>query len=223
MPNAAMDIRSTPVLTFRWIVFALALGYSIYHIGWNGYENWGGPFRFLTFWGLFFSTFAAARMLATSLGRDDDSHLPIAATAAVINTMVLFLYWRLYLIDPFLVHEKGDPGAWWNNYYLHGLGPLVQIFDALFIARAFRAPLRAVLPILAFVLAFVVFGELVVQTFSSTPAGSVTNGLPYPFLNNMELGDRIIYYATNAGVALGILALFSAIAWVIRRFLPKAM
>lgn len=203
-----MTIHSTPVITYRWIVFLLALGYSIYHIGWGNYDHWGGPFRFLTFWGLFYSVYAGWRMLAFSTHRSDTPAYPTAMVAGVVNTMVLFLYWRLYLIDPFLVHPNGDSGDWWNNYYLHGVGPLLQLIDALFIARAFRNPLRAALPVIGFVLAFVLFGELIAQNFSNYPEGSVTSGIPYPFLNNMEMGARAAYYAQNLGVALAILAAY---------------
>ena len=212
-----MIARTTPVITYRWIVFLLAVGYSIYHIGWGNYDHWGGPFRFLTFWGLFYSAFAATMMLGFSLGVARRPRYATAMVCGVINTMVLFLYWRLYLIDPFLVHDKGDPGAWWNNYYLHGLGPLLQIVDALFIARAYRKPLWAVLPLLVFVLVFVSFGEIVLQNMSDYPTGSVTSGLPYPFLNNMGTADRAVYYAQNAGLGLFLLAAFAALTWVATR------
>ena len=216
-----MMTRSTPVLTYRWIVFLLAAGYSIYHIGWGDYDIWGGPFRFLTFWGLFYSAFAGLMMLCFSMGITRDPWYSAAMVAAVVNTMVVFLYWRLYLIDPFLVHATGEPGAWWDNYYLHGLGPLLQIIDALFIARAFRKPLRAVLPLLVFILAFVSFGEVFVQNLADFPQGSVTSGLPYPFLNDMEMLGRAIYYAQNALIGLVLLGLYGALTWGAYRVLDS--
>ena len=41
--------------------------------------------------------------------------------------------------------------------------------------------------------------------------------MPYPFLNNMTLGERGVFYATNIGLALGLLLVFAAIGWGIRR------
>ena len=45
-----MNIQARPVLVYRWGVFLLAAGYSIYQIAKAEYSNPGGPFRFLTIW-----------------------------------------------------------------------------------------------------------------------------------------------------------------------------
>ena len=84
-------------------------------------------------------------MLALSEQRDVRNHHRTASVAAVVNVMVVFLYWRLFFEDPALVNGNGDI-VWHQQYYLHGLGPALQIFDALFIARVFGRPLRAVGP-----------------------------------------------------------------------------
>ncbi len=65
--------------------------------------------------------------------------------------------------------------------------------------------------------------ELVVGTFNTTPAGSVTSGLPYRFLNNLEFADRAVFYAQNVLVAVVMVFVFTGIAWGLRKFLlaPK--
>ena len=219
-----MDVTTRPVVTYRWIVFLLALGYAIYHTATGDYSNFGGPFRFLTFWGLYLSVFSAWFMLAISTSRAEGGYQVLAMCTAVVNTMVLFLYWKLYFEDPNLVNANG-PGAWWNEYYLHGAGPILQIIDALFIAQAFHRPWRAALPLVGIIAAFVLWGELVLQPLSDFPSGSVTSGLPYPFLNNMDLAGRATFYVQNAVIALILLSFFAALGWVIRRSrrLPEAL
>ena len=216
-------VRTSPLYIYRWIVFLLAAWFAVYHIWTGDYSNFGGPFRKLTFWGLFLSFFAASRMIAIMEHRTTRSHDVTAMVAAVVNGMVVFLYWRLYFEDPALVHDSGNTGPWWDNYYLHLVGPALQIFDAIFLKRAFSKPLKAVVPLLLFVSAYVLWGELALQPLSDLPSGSVTSGLPYPFLNNMELGARAGFYGTNLGFSVVLLALLSAIAWVANKALgPKA-
>lgn len=211
-----MSIHSASVMTYRWITFLLAGGYCLYQLLTHDYANPGGPFRFLTIWALFLSFYSASRMLALSEQRDVRNHHRTAAVAAVINVMVVFLYWRLFFEDPALVNGNGDI-IWHQQYYLHGLGPALQIFDALFIARVFGRPLRAVGPLIAFVLTYVAWSELFVQRYNDAPSGSVTSGLPYPFLNSMVFSDRAMFYASNVGMALFVLMILSAVCWLARK------
>ena len=55
--------------------------------------------------------------------------------------MVVFLYWRLYSIDPALVNGDNTP-VWFQEYYLHLIGPAIILIEALFISRAFDQMLR---------------------------------------------------------------------------------
>lgn len=191
-------------MTFRWITFLLAGGYCLYQVMSADYSSPGGPFRFLTVWALFLSFFTASRMLALSERRITRPHRRTAMVASVINVMVVFLYWRLFVTDPALVNS-GGPIPWHQQYYLHLLGPLLQICDALFIARVFRKPLRAVPPLLGLVCAYVIWAEGFVASQNDMPAGTVTSGLPYPFLNSMTLMDRLIFYGSNIVLAVAVL------------------
>ncbi|MEM6637034.1 MAG: hypothetical protein AAF667_14215 [Pseudomonadota bacterium] len=209
-----MNVRSRPVLAYRWVVFLLAGGYAVYQIWTANYANFGGPFRFLTIWALLASFFAASRMLAITERRSDREWEPVIATTATMNAMVVILYWRLYFIDPALV-SNGLP-VWHQQYYLHLLGPLLQWTDMLLIWRGFRRYLPAAAILTAVTIAYIAWTEFALAPLSARPVGSVTSGLPYPFLNDMMLNERLAYYATNVAAAWLVLALFWGIARIFR-------
>jgi len=216
-----MAIHHPTVRAYRWMTWVLAGGYCIYQLTTRDFSSPGGPFRFLTIWALFLSFFAACCMLGLSYRRIKRRHEVTAMVAAVLNVMVVYLYWKLYFTDPALVNGNG-PIVWHQQYYLHGLGPGLQIVDAVLIARAFGRPWRAVLPLIGLVLAYVAWTELFVQRFNTHPSGTVTSGLPYPFLNSMELAERAVFYAGNVGAAMVVLLALSIIAWSLGKLIgPK--
>lgn len=212
----------SPRLVFRWIVFLLAAGYAVRMALFGGYEEFAGPFRFLTVWALFASFFAASRMIALEEGRSTRRWDGFVGMVAVLNLMVVFLYWRLYLADPASVTRDGQLGAWWLELYLHALGPALQWIDALFVHRSFRRPLASAAWLLGICGAYFAWIEGVVRPFADSPLGTVTAGLPYPFLNDLAPAGRAAFYATNVVLALGVLAAFCGLAWLIRRALPPA-
>ncbi|MEO1780364.1 MAG: hypothetical protein AAFU63_16435, partial [Pseudomonadota bacterium] len=214
------DPHARWVLIYRWIVFLLAAGFTLRQIViYADYGPPGGPFRFLTIWALLLSFFAASRMLALTEKRSERPWPNLVAVTAVANALVVLIYWRLWLQDPALVNS-GPPLPWWLDYYLHGLGPLLQWIDALFIYGAFRKPLRAVPLLLIVTGAYLLWIEFFVGPMNDRPVGLVTDGLPYPFLNAMELPDRLQFYGVTAASGLVFLAIFAALAWAIRRARP---
>jgi hypothetical protein len=130
--------------------------------------------------------------------------------------MVVYLYWKLFLADPANVND-GSPILWWQEYYLHGLGPLLQWIDAFLILGVFRRPWPVVGALLAVILVYVGWSELVIQPANARPVGSVTSGLPYPFLNNLEFSGRLVFYATSAASAMIVVAA----AWALNRFILR--
>lgn len=213
-----MNIHSRPVVVYRWAVFLLAAGYCVYQTVYGSWSGPGGPFRYLTIWALFLSFYSASRMLAHSEQRITRPHQVTAICASVLNVMVVYLYWKLFFIDPTLVNN-GGPIDWHQEYYLHGVGPALQIVDAMFVARVYRRVWRAILPLLVIIATYVVWAELFVQRFNTKPLGSVTSGLPYPFLNSMEFSERAVFYAANAGTAMALLLVFGVIGAVLYRVL----
>jgi hypothetical protein len=62
--------------------------------------------------------------------------------------------------------------------------------------------------------AYLAWSEFFVQRFNDVPTGAVTSGLPYPFLNDMELPARLQFYGLNFGVALGFLIGFTILVLI---------
>lgn len=209
------------VLIYRWVVFLLAAGYCLRTLFFGSFDGFGGPFRYLTIWALFMSFFAASRMIALEEGRTTRRWDAFVATTAVVNAMVVILYWRLYFADPASVTRDGQLGEWWLEMYMHALGPALQWIDATFIHRAFRK-LWKTLGLLAGVIAgYVVWVEAAVRPMNDSPVGVVTSGLPYPFLNDLALAGRATFYGVNFGVAVVVLAGFAAVSFAVRRLFPR--
>lgn len=213
--------KLTPLLIYRWAVFLLAGGYAVYMLWTADYSKAGGPFRFLTFWALLASFYCASRMIAQMEGRARLGHDATVSVTAVMNAMVVLLYWRLFFTDPALVRGGNNPPVPLVEYYIHLVGPILQWIDALFLRRAFRKPMRSALALAGVVAGYACVTEFVLAPLSSSPVGTVTTGLSYPFLNDMEPLSRVIYYGANYGVALVFLALFSGVGWLILRGLPR--
>ncbi|MCH2076351.1 MAG: androgen-induced gene 1 family protein [Rhodobacteraceae bacterium] len=209
-----MNPFATPVIAYRWLVFGAAAFYSVYMIVMSSYDQAGGPFRFLTIWALLLSFLCASRVLAFSERRSTRRWDELIAATAVINFMVVYLFWSLYFGDPDSVTRDGNLGVWWREYYLHAVGPLLMWIDALFINRPFRRFLPALVLLVGIAVTYFLWAELIVSPLATKPVGSVTTGLPYPFLNNMELPDRIQFYAVNAGLAAVLLVVFFALGWL---------
>lgn len=219
MTERRPDPGSRPVLVYRWIVFLLAAGFTLRQIVFAAdYSDPGGPFRFLTIWALLLSFASASRLLAYSERRSDSEWPILVMVAAIANALTVVMYWRLWLIDPGLVQNDG-PLPWWLDGYLHVLGPLLQWIDGLFLHAGFRRPWRAVLPFGLLVALYLGWVELFVGPASRYPIGSVTSGLPYPFLNNMDLAGRATFYGATAALGLVALAVFWGIAAARRKFL----
>ncbi len=206
---------------YRWGVFLLAGGFIVRTILFGRYDEVFGPFRYLTVWALVFSFFAASRMMALEQGRSTRRWKGLVAMTAVLNTMVVLLFWRLYFADPASVTRDGALGDWYMEMYLHGVGPAVQVFDAVVLHRAPRAWRSAILWLVGVIAVYAVWVEAVVAPLNTVPSGTVTSGLPYLFLNNLEFGARAQFYATNLAVAFVVLAIYAGLTMALIRAVPR--
>lgn len=207
---------------YRWIVFLLAAGYSLRMLIFSSYDSFGGPLRFLTVWALFCSFFAASRMMALVEGRSDRRWDGFVSMTAVVNAMVVYLYWSLFLNDPSSVTRDGKLGEPYLELYLHALGPLLQWIDAVFIHRSFRRMGPALLWLFGIISTYIAWIELIVSPMNDSPVGPVTTGLPYPFLNGLPIEGRAIFYGTNFAAAIVFLLAFAAATWAVRKYLPRS-
>lgn len=209
-------------LLYRWVVFLLAGYYVVYLLIIDAdYSQVGGPFRFLTIWALLFSFFSASRMIALMEGRSTRDWPAVVAVTATLNAMVVYLYWSLWFKDPALVQGNGAPPLW-IEYYVHLVGPVLQWIDALFLHRRLRVfPLAAAL-LAVVVAAYVGWAEAVLRPLNDRPFGRVTDGLPYPFLNDMELPARLGFYGQTIAGAFIVLCVVYALSALVRRGLTGA-
>lgn len=194
----------------------MATSYLVYSCVVSSWDP-GGPFRYLTIWALTLSAFVAARVLLISYNMSDRRFDPLVSATAVINAMVVFLYWRLYFADPTSVTDNGQLSALWREIYSHALGPFLMWVDATFINRVFRRIPTTIMWLIGLIAAYVIWAETFVQKFNDEPVGKITSGLPYPFLNNLELTERAVFYGSNFAFALIVLFVFALFAWLVRR------
>lgn len=206
------------VTLYRWAVFLLAGFYTIWMVLLDAdYTSAAGPFRFLTIWALLLSFICASRMMALVEHRSENDWPALVAVTATLNFMVVFLYWRLYLADPGNVTGSGGPPEPWIQYYIHALGPALQWGDMLLVHRNVRNIRRALFLLLGVVVAYVLWAELLVQPLNDTPVGTVTSGLPYPFLNDLDLPNRGMFYIQTTVSAVLVLLLVFGLTGLTRR------
>lgn len=200
------------ILRYRFVCLLLSIGYFLYQFTDANYNNFGIQFRYLTIWGLTGAMIATWLLYRTKRDGFPETYLPFVSAIAVLNAMVVFLYWKLYFIDPSLVNYSGSV-VWFQEYYLHVLGPLLIILDALFFNNSFTQIKKGLLTILIICLLYIVWTEALTGPLNTTPEGAMTNGLPYPFLNNMAFAERISFYTTTILTGFG----FYFTGWLLTR------
>ena len=211
-----LTFSHSQILRYRLVCLMLSIGYFLYQFTEANYNNFGIQFRYLTIWGLTTAMVATWLLYKSKSKGLPESYLPFVSATAVLNAMVVFLYWKLYFIDPSLVNYSGSI-VWFQEYYLHILGPALIILDALLLNNSFTQVKKGVMTILAICLLYILWSEVVTGPLNDTPEGSVINGLPYPFLNNMSFSERVSIYATTIVTGLG----FYAACWVLAKFKSK--
>ena len=119
--------------------------------------------------------------------------------------------------------ERRQPDRAAPEYYLHLVGPILQWIDVLLLKRGFRHMGAVALWLDVAVLIYLRWAEFVVAPLNDEPVGTVTAGLPYPFLNDTEPAAREVFYgATWASGLVFIALLWGAQAAVDRVSTPLA-
>lgn len=214
-----MNEHSTGVRLFRTFVLILVAFHFIQNLipGLHSTE-FGWNWRFLTVWGQTLSFVVAAIMLARTYGLTAAQPDTLVSVTVVTNLLVVFLYWQLYFTDPALVNGDGEGSVWWREYYVHLMGPVFQWIDAFLIFGCFRRMPRIIPASIAIMLTYVAWIELALRPLSGKPMGKITSGLPYPFLNDMIVPERVIFYSTTILTALVFMAICWLLALMLRRF-----
>ena len=207
-----LSFSSNFILRYRLVCLVLSIAYFVYQFTAANYENFGIQFRYLTIWSLTGAMISSYLLYRSKRNNLPEAYHAFVSAVAVLNAMVVFLYWKLYFIDPSLVNHS-DSIVWFQEYYLHALGPLLIIFDALFINSSFSQIKKGTITIVGICLLYVLWSEAITGPLNATPEGSVTSGLPYPFLNNMVFSERLSFYASTTLTGLG----FYFLGWLLTK------
>ena len=200
------------LLYFRGFCFGIAILYWFYQFYVANYKGFGLQFRYLTIWGLTGNVIVTGILFRRTFYEQKENHFAIVSAVCVLNVLVVFLYWRLYFIDPKLVNYSGTI-VWFQEYYLHLLGPLLLFLDSILLNRSFRQFRSGIILALSISFSYVGWTEFVTGPLNNSPAGSKAAGLPYPFLNDMVLADRLEFYVIS--ILTGVF--FYALFWLIDR------
>lgn len=210
--NLHYKTRQRNLLYFRGVCFTSAMLYWFYQFYVANYNGFGIQFRYLTIWGLTGSVIVTGLLFMQTLSKQKENYFSVVSSVCVLNALVVFLYWRLYFIDPELVNYSGSI-IWFQEYYLHLLGPLLLFVDSILLNRSFRQFKTGIILTLLISFSYVAWTEIVTTPLNNTPVGSKAAGLPYPFLNDMVLADRLIFYAIS--IVTGVFFYF--LFWFIDR------
>ncbi len=200
---------------YRLAVFGLALGFWLYYVGRHPFDATGG-WRYLTNWGHSFNLLALSWALASHKIPMLQARNPVLPTALTMGTIVVILYWSLYIMDPALVNGA-NPLPWYSEWYMH-LGSTVTVYiEAFVLNKSPTTPRRALVPLACVATCYILWVELVVPNYNNRPCGLTTDvcGYPYPFLNDLSVTSRYGLYvaAFTAMVFLcaGIIKLWSRV------------
>lgn len=144
----------------------------------------GWQYRFLTIWGLNLATIAHGMLARWRFMNKPIRFKSLISAIAILNCMVIFLYWRLYFIDPGLVND-GTPPVFIREYYLHLIGPLAMTLEALTFDNYFKYFWQGIGLTILICMIYVAWLELIIEPYSI---------LPYPFLRTMPFDERGMFY-----------------------------
>jgi hypothetical protein len=204
------------IKSFRIIIFLLTVFYSLEQFRDIDPAMFGWQFRYLTIWTLTANLIVAGQMLRLSTGKTTQKWESFVSFVVVMNMAVVVQYWRLYFMDPLKVSPV-EGTIWWKEYYLHVLGPILMWIDAFLILGVFSRLKPVFYAAIILGIAYPAWAELVLHPLNAKPIGTVTAGLPYPFLNNMEFGTRMVFYGFSTVANF----VFILIGWSVAKGIAK--
>ena len=202
-------------MAYRWGVALLAATVWVWCFEDARLEDFGWQFRCLDIWALSASTISAAFMLRLSMGWSRSRHETFVRVTAALNAAVVAVH-LLPVVSDVPASSLGPPlASSFKATYLHLVGPLLQIADAVLILGAFRGAFRALGGAAAGValvaVTYVAWIELAVRPLNARADGR--GGLPYGALDPLDPAARLAVYALTALGAVAALA----VLWAVRR------
>lgn len=196
-----------PLGVWRLGVLLLAAGFWAHQFALQDLAVFGWQFRYLTVWALTLGLVAGALTFRSSLAPGAGASDSLLLVAAALAGMQAILYWAIRLEDPEALRAAGAAGGPLGVAYLHVVMPVLVWVETVFLSKAARGALAAACWLIVTLAAYMLWIEAAVAPLNVTPAGLVTAGLPYPFLNEMTQGARGMLYLQAAILGLVLLAL----------------
>ena len=91
-----LNFSSNFILRYRLVCLLLSVGYFFYQFTAANYENFGIQFRYLTIWGLTGAMVSSYLLYRSKRNNLPETYRAFVSAVAVLNAMVVFLYWKLY-------------------------------------------------------------------------------------------------------------------------------
>ena len=151
-------------------------------------------------------------LFTSKRNREPEQYFPLVSAVTILNAIVVFLYLKLYFTVSKPVNCSRSI-VWYREYYLHLVGLVILIVDSLFFIVSFRQIHKCFLMSLRICLLHIFWSKILISPLNNTPQGSVSNGLPNPFLNDMHLQDSVELYLTTITTALA----FYLVGWNITK------
>lgn len=208
IPQSSTSEKSK--IIYSIVAFGSALAVWCYGLIMSNFDLFH-EMRFLTIWALTFATIVHGYIGWQRINHRPISYKSIIQSAAIMNILVVFLYWRLYLINPSLVNGNKTPSML-TEYYLHSTGPLLMVIEALFLSKAFINFGKDLISTLTTNGLYIVWAELVLRPLQK---------LPYPFLAKMYGKDLRLFYIQVIAIALFFHIIMHSIAYWLNKYAFK--
>ena len=183
--------------------------------------GFGKQFKFFTLWSFLANFFVFSILFLRMIGFRIKIPDPLVAISTMMGIFTIILYWGLFFIDPNLVNYTDQCNYTvqrlnlFREYYLHLIGPLLLILEGFLFTRAFKNFLNITLCAAVINFGYFSWIELVVARFNECPKGTITNGLPYPFMNEMVISERLIFMTSCFIFGILFIWLFTKIQKII--------
>lgn len=190
---------------YRYIVVVLAcyfwwlgVGNGLYIGASSGVlEKWGGGLIYLTNWVLTLNLLVAldSSFFAT---RKKNRPLQIIYPAALaMNFVIIALYWGMRILDQSLLDvntENWTFREWAWDFYLHWGMTIFILVELVFFTNIIKNFIKTYAALLLIFFGYIFWIEAFISKFNNSPCGKLTCGFPYPFLNDLDVKGRIIFY-----------------------------
>lgn len=193
------------VAAYRWMVLGLAAVAWAWCFADARMAEFGWQFRHLDVWALTLSLVSAVAMVRLSMGWSRTRHDALAGTAAALNALVIAAHLLPVLLDGAPLTPRGA--------YLHIVGPMLQIVDAMLILGAFGRLSGALVGAAALAASYVAWLELAVRPLNARDG---VGGLPYAGLDALEPWARLVVYALAIAAGLAAVPMLRAAQRVLR-------